>query len=54
MFRDYGTFVAPDHLHLAPYFGELGGGIEHELPLPIQKYIDSGQIELIGRKIPSG
>lgn len=30
------------------------GGIEHELPLPIQKYIDSGQIELIGRKIPSG
>ena len=30
------------------------GGIEHELPLLIQKYIDSGQIELIGRKIPSG
>ena len=38
----------------APYFGELGGGIQHELPLPIQKYIDSGQIEVIARKIPGG
>ncbi|WP_442918756.1 TNT domain-containing protein [Limnobacter sp.] len=36
----------------APYFGELGGGIQHEIPLPIQKYIDSGQIEVIGREIP--
>jgi len=38
----------------APYFGELGGGIQHELPLPIQKYIDSGHIEVISRKIPGG
>lgn len=36
----------------APYFGELGLGMQHQLPLPIQDYLDQGIIRLVERKIP--
>lgn len=36
----------------APYFGELGLGKQHQLPLPIQDYLDQGIIRLVERKIP--
>ena len=36
----------------APWFGELGTGIQHELPLTIQDYIEQGYIKLINRVNP--
>ncbi|MFN4327720.1 MAG: TNT domain-containing protein [Limnobacter sp.] len=36
----------------ASYFGEIGGGIQHELPMPIQKHLDSGHLQLIQRTFP--
>nr|WP_306173568.1 RHS repeat-associated core domain-containing protein [Limnobacter humi] len=33
----------------ASYFGEIGGGIQHELPMPIEKLIESGHVELLQR-----
>ena len=36
----------------APAFGELGLGIQHELPLTIQDYLDQGYIRLMNQIIP--
>lgn len=36
----------------APYFGELGLGTQHELPLPIQDYLDQGYIRIINQAVP--
>jgi hypothetical protein len=36
----------------ASYFGEIGLGNQHDLPLPIQDLLESGHIKLIDRKIP--
>jgi len=36
----------------APWFGEIGLGIQHELPLTIQDYIEQGYLRLISRQMP--
>ncbi|MES2151449.1 MAG: TNT domain-containing protein [Pseudomonadota bacterium] len=37
----------------ASYFGEIGQGTQHQLPMTIQDYLDQGIIRLIERKIPT-
>jgi hypothetical protein len=36
----------------APYFGELGLGKQHQLPMTIQDYLDQGYIRLLNRDVP--
>ncbi len=36
----------------SPWFGELGLGIQHQLPLTIQDYLESGALKLINRANP--
>ena len=36
----------------ASYFGELGLGTQHQLPMTIQDYLDQGSIRLISRSVP--
>jgi hypothetical protein len=36
----------------APWFGEPGGGIQHDLPMSINKLLEGGYIRVIGRVIP--
>jgi len=37
-----------------PAFGELGLGTQHQLPLPIQDYLDQGHIRIIRQTVPGG
>ncbi len=37
----------------ASYFGELGQGKQHQLPMTIQDYLDQGIIRLVERKVPT-
>ena len=36
----------------APAFNELGLGVQHQLPLTIQDYLDQGYIRIVKQTIP--